>query len=94
MDVVRNRNVTSSVRIIFWSVADGYVISTDLQGFIPHSYLSLLTLRTGGWEPSLRNLQHSLLLLLPSSCLLVLGCWFGFFLFLLLVVFLITHYTK
>lgn len=35
MDVVRNRNVMSCVRIIFWSVADGYVITTDLQGFIP-----------------------------------------------------------
>lgn len=35
MDVVRNSNVMSCVRIIFWSIADGYVITTDLQGFIP-----------------------------------------------------------
>lgn len=52
MDLVRNRNVMRCVRIIFWSVAEGYVIATDLQSFIPESYLSLLTLMTGSWEQS------------------------------------------
>ena len=89
MDLVRNRNVMSCVRIIFWSIVEGYVIATDLQGFIPESYLSLLTLTTGGWEQSSRNLQHALLLLLPSFFLLVLG-WVFFFCCCCLGVFLFT----
>lgn len=84
MDLVRNRNVMSCVRTTFWSVAEGYVIATDLQGFIPVSYLSLLTLTTCGWEQSSRNLQHTLLLQLPPFFLLVSGraffcCRLGFF---------------
>lgn len=86
MDLVRNRDIMSYVRIIFWSVAAGYVIATDLQGFIPESYLSLLTLTAGSWE---QNPWH--LLLLPSFFLLVLG-WILLLLF--FAFYLITHYAS
>lgn len=67
MDLVRNGDTLSCVRTIFSSLAEGYVIATDLQDFIPESYLHLLTLATGGWEQCSQHLQHTLLLLLHSS---------------------------
>jgi len=90
MDLVRKGDVMSCVRILFCSVAEGYVITTDLQGFIPESYLSLLTLMTGGWEQNSWHLQYTILLLLPSFFLLILG-WVFFAV--VVWVFLITHYT-
>lgn len=59
MDLVRSSDRLSCVRTIFLSFAEGYVIATDLQGFIPESYLRLLTLTTGGWEQRSQHLQHS-----------------------------------
>lgn len=59
MDLVRSSDRLSCVRTIFLSFAEGYVIATDLQGFIPESYLRLLTLTTGGWEQCSQHLQHS-----------------------------------